>query len=121
MKGTTATATFRRAPGDRRQREPYASHPLRVAIRILSHYRARDPDVACAALLYDMVEDHAADITPASTPQAALTVLARMFGARAPPGWSPQSPTPPGSPDATSTSSTASTSPPAWKRVPGRG
>jgi hypothetical protein len=66
--------------GDRRQREPYANHPLRVAIRILSHYRVRDPDVACAALLHDTVEDHAADI--AGTPQAALGVLARMFGAR---------------------------------------
>ena len=34
--------------GDRRQREPYACHPLRVAIRILSHYRVTDPDVAGA-------------------------------------------------------------------------
>src|SRR5205823_9381466 len=34
----------------RRQREPYASHLLRVTIRILSHYRVGDPDVACAAL-----------------------------------------------------------------------
>jgi hypothetical protein len=67
---------------DRRQREPYANHPLRVAIRILSpgHYGARDPDVACAALLHDIVEDHADDI--AGTPEAALAVLARMFGAR---------------------------------------
>jgi hypothetical protein len=69
--------------GDRRQREPYANHPLRVAIRILSHYRVRDPDVACAALLHDTVEDHAADITTAGTPQAALAVLALMFGERA--------------------------------------
>ena len=68
--------------GDRRQREPYANHPLRVAIRILSHYRVRDPDVACAALLHDTVEDHAADLASAGTPQAALAVLARMFGAR---------------------------------------
>ena len=68
--------------GDRRQREPYANHPLRVALRILSHYRVRDPDVACAALLHDTVEDHAADITTAGTPQAALAVLARMFGPR---------------------------------------
>ena len=37
---------------DRRQREPYANHLLRVAIRILSHYRVTDPDVACAALLH---------------------------------------------------------------------
>ena len=40
---------------DRRQREPYASHLLRVTIRILSHYRVSDPDVACAALLHDAV------------------------------------------------------------------
>jgi hypothetical protein len=67
---------------DRRQREPYANHPLRVAIRILSpgHYGVRDPDVACAALLHDVVEDHADDF--GGTPQAALKALARMFGAR---------------------------------------
>jgi hypothetical protein len=46
---------------DRRQREPYVSHGLRVAIRIISHYRVRDPDVAYAALLHDAVEDHAGD------------------------------------------------------------
>ena len=33
-------------------------------IRILVHYRVADPDVACAALLHDAVEDHAADIAP---------------------------------------------------------
>lgn len=38
--------------GDRRQREPYACHPLRVAVRVISHYRVADADVACAALLY---------------------------------------------------------------------
>jgi hypothetical protein len=67
--------------GDRRQREPYANHPLRVAIRILSHYRVRDPDVACAALLHDTVEDHAADFA-AGTAQGALKAMAGMFGAR---------------------------------------
>ena len=68
---------------DRRQREPYANHPLRVAIRILSpgHYGVRDHDVACAALLHDIVEDHAGDF--GGTPQAARKALARMFGARA--------------------------------------
>ena len=30
---------------DRRQREPYASHLLRVTTRLLSHYRPADPDV----------------------------------------------------------------------------
>jgi HD domain len=67
---------------DRRQREPYASHLLRVTIRILSHYGVTDPDVACAALLHDAVEDHAADIAPSGDRQAALAVLAARFGAR---------------------------------------
>jgi len=68
---------------DRRQREPYINHLLRVAIRIISHYRARDPDVVCAALLHDAVEDHAADLAPGSEPQqGALRVLAQQFGDR---------------------------------------
>ena len=44
---------------DRREREPYVNHLLRVAIRIMSHYGVRDADVVCAALLHDAVEDHA--------------------------------------------------------------
>src|ERR1700748_1416798 len=39
--------------GDRRQSEPYINHPLRVAIRILSHYGIRDPAVIVSALLHD--------------------------------------------------------------------
>lgn len=67
---------------DRRQREPYASHLLRVAIRILSHYRVTDPDVTCAALLHDSVEDHADAIAPHDTRQAAVAVLATQFSER---------------------------------------
>jgi HD domain len=67
---------------DWRQREPYASHLLRVSIRILSHYRVTDPDVTCAALLHDAVEDHAGDIVPGGGRQAALAVLAGRFGER---------------------------------------
>jgi (p)ppGpp synthase/HD superfamily hydrolase len=67
---------------DRRQREPYGNHPLRVTIRILSHYRVTDADVACAALLHDAVEDHAPDLAPDGTQRAAFTVLAGQFGAR---------------------------------------
>ncbi|TVZ00215.1 HD domain-containing protein [Trebonia kvetii] len=66
---------------DRRQREPYANHVLRVTIRILSHYRLTDPDVTCAALLHDAVEDHAEDIEPGGSRQDALAVLASRFGA----------------------------------------
>jgi len=66
---------------DWRQREPYVNHLLRVTIRILSHYRVADPDVACAALLHDAVEDHAAGIATGGR-QAALAVLAGRFGGR---------------------------------------
>ncbi len=54
--------------GDRRQNEPYLNHPLRVAIRIMSHYGIRDPDVIVAALLHDAVEDHAAELAPDGRP-----------------------------------------------------
>ncbi len=43
--------------GQRRTREPYANHVLRVTLRILCHYRVTDPDVIIAALLHDVVED----------------------------------------------------------------
>src|SRR5215813_12544054 len=49
---------------DRRQNEPYVNHLLRVAIRIISYYRVSDADVVCAALLHDVVEDHAGDLSP---------------------------------------------------------
>jgi hypothetical protein len=38
--------------------------------------------VACAALLHDTVEDHAGDIAPGGSRQAALAVLAGRFGER---------------------------------------
>ena len=75
---------------DRRDREPYVNHLLRVAIRIMSYYGVRDADVICAALLHDAVEDHASELTgPAAgrddaraRQQAALGVLAAEFGPR---------------------------------------
>ncbi|MEU4560331.1 HD domain-containing protein [Actinoplanes sp. NPDC023936] len=75
--------------GDRRVREPYLNHLLRVAIRIIKYYGVRDTDVLIAALLHDAVEDHPAELggVPAATPypeatEAALTVLARRFNCR---------------------------------------
>jgi hypothetical protein len=38
--------------------------------------------VACAALLHDSVEDHADDLAPGDTRQAAVAVLASQFGDR---------------------------------------
>lgn len=104
---------------DRRQREPYANHLLRVATRIISHYGVSDPDVICAALLHDTVEDHAGDLAPGGGQQA-LAVLAAQFGNRVA-ELVPRSPTHSTSLGATGTRSTASMSPPALKPVPGRG
>jgi len=84
--------------GDRRDREPYLNHLLRVAIRIISHYGVHDPDVICAALLHDAVEDHADELVALEAPggvgppkrggvvppvlEQALAVLAAEFGPR---------------------------------------
>jgi HD domain len=74
---------------DRRDREPYVNHLLRVAIRIMSHYAVHDADVICAALLHDAVEDHPAELAGQAATggvraaqQAALAVLAAEFGPR---------------------------------------
>lgn len=67
---------------DRRQREPYVNHLLRVAIRILSHYGIHDADVVCAALLHDAVEDHADGLAADGSQQAALAALSAEFGPR---------------------------------------
>ncbi len=71
---------------DRRSREPYLNHLLRVAIRMMHHYQVRDVDVIVAGLLHDAVEDHPAELAgdpcaPDPT-AAALAVLADRFGAR---------------------------------------
>ncbi len=74
---------------DRRQREPYVNHLLRVAIRIIRYYDIRDADVVCAALLHDAVEDHPAELaagggqrTAGDGQQAALAAVAAEFGIR---------------------------------------
>ena len=70
---------------DRRVREPYMNHLLRVATRIICYYRVRDPDVVVAALLHDAVEDHPAELAggaPLDPIGAAVSVLARDFGPR---------------------------------------
>jgi hypothetical protein len=67
---------------DHRQREPYLNHPLRVAIRVISHYRVADPDLACVALLHDAVEDHASELAPGGGQPEARGALAAQFGDR---------------------------------------
>ena len=68
---------------DRRQREPYINHLLRVALRIICHYGVRDTDIICAALLHDAVEDHASDLAATGGRPGALAVLAARFGPQA--------------------------------------
>jgi (p)ppGpp synthase/HD superfamily hydrolase len=74
--------------GDRRVREPYLNHLLRVAIRIVRYYGIRDVDVLTAALLHDAVEDHPAELgmlgegTHTELTEAAIAELARRFNPR---------------------------------------
>jgi (p)ppGpp synthase/HD superfamily hydrolase len=65
---------------DRRIREPYLNHLLRVAIRILHYYRVSDVDVLAAALLHDSVEDHADGL--GGDRASALATLASRFSPR---------------------------------------
>ncbi|MET7396684.1 HD domain-containing protein [Dactylosporangium sp. NPDC005572] len=69
---------------DRRVREPYLNHLLRVAIRIAHHYEVDDVDVIVAGLLHDSVEDHPDELAgrAGATAQEALAVLGERFGAR---------------------------------------
>jgi hypothetical protein len=67
---------------DRRQREPYVNHLLRVAVRIVTYYEVRDRDVVCAALLHDAVEDHPDGLAADGSQQGALDALAGEFGQR---------------------------------------
>lgn len=73
---------------DRRIREPYVNHLLRVATRIICYYRVDDVDVILAALLHDAVEDHPEELgggpapTHTAATEAALAELARRFNPR---------------------------------------
>jgi hypothetical protein len=73
--------------GQRRVREPYLNHLLRVALRILCYYRVSDVEVLTAALLHDSVEDQpwrilgkSEDGPPPTT--AALEALSSKYGSR---------------------------------------
>jgi (p)ppGpp synthase/HD superfamily hydrolase len=73
---------------DRREREPYLNHLLRVAIRIIRYYGIHDVDVIIAALLHDAVEDHPSELAavPAGShselTDAAIAELSRRFNPR---------------------------------------
>ena len=69
---------------DRRVREPYVNHLLRVAIRIICYYGVVSSDVIIAALLHDAVEDHPDQLAggrTGPTQVAALAEIEARFGA----------------------------------------
>jgi len=71
----------------RRVREPYLNHLLRVALRILVYYHVTDVEVLTAALLHDAVEDQPWRLSgrPEEGPpptEEALAVIAQRFGPR---------------------------------------
>jgi (p)ppGpp synthase/HD superfamily hydrolase len=72
----------------RRTREPYVSHVLRVTLRILCYYQVHDPEVLVAALLHDTVEDQpwamaGLPVGPGPPPrEQALAVLTKRHGRR---------------------------------------
>lgn len=71
--------------GQRRSREPYLSHVLRVTLRMLCHYRVVDPDVLIAGLLHDAVEDQSRAIIGIGEhgpPPVALAVIAARYNGR---------------------------------------
>jgi hypothetical protein len=80
MEATVADGTAKTASGAA-ERRLLATMPLH-AITSVHGEAVADPDVACAALLHDDVENHARDLAPGGTRQAALTVLAGRFGGR---------------------------------------
>nr|BFE58834.1 hypothetical protein GCM10020063_033600 [Dactylosporangium thailandense] len=69
---------------DRRVREPYVNHLLRVAIRVMHHYEVSDVGVIAAAVLHDTVEDHPEELAghPGATAEQAVAALAGRFGDR---------------------------------------
>ncbi|HZM78862.1 MAG TPA: HD domain-containing protein [Candidatus Limnocylindrales bacterium] len=71
----------------RRVREPYLNHLLRVTLRILVYYHVNDVEVLVAALLHDAVEDQPWRLVgrPEEGPpptEEALAVIAQRFGPR---------------------------------------
>lgn len=80
-------AAWAHAADRRSGNRPYLGHLLRVTIRIAHHYRVRNIDALCAALLHDSVEDHADALADFATDgergkglaEAAYAVLGRAF------------------------------------------
>jgi (p)ppGpp synthase/HD superfamily hydrolase len=65
---------------DRRVREPYVNHLLRVASRMMIYYGVLDVDVISAGLLHDSIEDHAEDIADNDAVDARLHASQRLAG-----------------------------------------
>ena len=110
---------------DRRVREPYLNHLLRVAIRLMHHYQVRDVDVIVAGLLHDAVEDHPVELAggdPGTDPTgAALAGARRAVRATGGHPGRARSPTRCTTPSGTATRSTGSIWRSAWTGSRGPG
>lgn len=91
---------------DRRVREPYLNHLLRVAIRIICYYHVTDVDVIIAALLHDAVEDHPAELDGPLAGPTDATAPADAIGPSAEPTARPE---PAGQPDPAETEAALAT------------
>jgi hypothetical protein len=106
--------------GDRRQREPYVNHLLRVAIRIITYYGIRDADESARPCCTTQSR-----ITPGHWPRVRASNLRWLCwpssSASGWPGWWRLSRTRRMSRNVTVTSSTANTWLPVWKSARGLG
>ncbi|MFE6967242.1 HD domain-containing protein [Agromyces sp. NPDC057679] len=89
LRGAIAFASYVHRNDTRAQRgplprDPYITHPLRVAVRLI-RYGVTDLDIILAGILHDTVEDHPTEIAEKFGPNlgvdTAIDVVARMFGA----------------------------------------
>jgi (p)ppGpp synthase/HD superfamily hydrolase len=65
---------------DRRVREPYINHLLRVASRMLIYYHVSDVDVISAGLLHDSIEDHADEMAGSEPGNTRVTAMQKLAG-----------------------------------------
>ena len=65
---------------DRRVREPYLNHLLRVSIRLMHHYQVRDVDVIVAGLLHDDGAGASSGLSQGGPTTGAFPALAPLGG-----------------------------------------
>jgi HD domain len=62
--------------------EPYLTHLLRVALRLHRDFDVTDPDLLCAAVLHDSIEDHPEELTALTGDTSPYAAVEQLFNAR---------------------------------------